>query len=145
MVSNQLVFNGLNLDIFNTLLHGLLLILTSVINFQHIFRCKLDKKSHRTERYHLKITLGILLLHKKWSFPLRICSVNVTKYAENCGLIKIQFCLLLKSDSCTGVFLWILKKYSWQLCLEHMWKASSLSNGQPFNCGCFKWTTSMNH
>ena len=24
-------------------------------------------------------------LHKKWSFPLRISSVNVTKSAENCG------------------------------------------------------------
>ena len=24
-------------------------------------------------------------LHKKWSFPLRISSVNVTKYAVSCG------------------------------------------------------------
>ena len=24
-------------------------------------------------------------LHKKWSFPLRISTVNVTKFAENCG------------------------------------------------------------
>ena len=26
-----------------------------------------------------------LTLHKKWSFPFRISSVNVTKYAGNCG------------------------------------------------------------
>ena len=28
-------------------------------------------------------------LHQKWSFPLRISSVNVTKYAGNCGFGQI--------------------------------------------------------
>ena len=30
-----------------------------------------------------------LLLHKKWNFPLRISSVNVTKSAGNCGFGQI--------------------------------------------------------
>ena len=30
-------------------------------------------------------------LHKKWSFPLSISSVNVTKSAENCGLGHIYW------------------------------------------------------
>ena len=43
--------------------------------------------------YHatLQKHLGIILdnpLHKKWSFPLRISSVNVTKSAGNCGFIS---------------------------------------------------------
>ena len=31
------------------------------------------------------------MLHKKWSFPLRISSVNVTKYAGNCGFSHIYW------------------------------------------------------
>ena len=31
------------------------------------------------------ITLQEYTLHKKWSFPLKISSVNVTKSAGNCG------------------------------------------------------------
>ena len=34
-----------------------------------------------------KETLALVSLHKKWSFPLRIPSVNVTKSAGNCGHI----------------------------------------------------------
>ena len=30
-------------------------------------------------------------LHKKWSLPLRISSVNVTKSAENCGFGHIYW------------------------------------------------------
>ena len=30
-------------------------------------------------------------LHKKWSFPLRISLVNVTKSAENCGFGHISW------------------------------------------------------
>ena len=30
-------------------------------------------------------------LHKKWSFQLRICSVNLTKPAENCGFGHIYW------------------------------------------------------
>ena len=30
-------------------------------------------------------------LHKKWSLPLRISSVNVTKSAENCGFGHIHW------------------------------------------------------
>ena len=33
----------------------------------------------------------ILALHKKWSFPLRISSVNVTKSAGNCGFGHIYW------------------------------------------------------
>ena len=29
------------------------------------------------------------ILHKKWSFPLKISSVNVTKSAGNCGLVTV--------------------------------------------------------
>ena len=35
--------------------------------------------------------LGITALHKKWSFPLRISSVNVTKSAGNCGFGQIYW------------------------------------------------------
>ena len=30
---------------------------------------------------------NLLLLHKKWSFPLRISPVNMTKSTGNCGLV----------------------------------------------------------
>ena len=30
-------------------------------------------------------------LHKKWSFPLRISSINVTKFAEKCGFSHIYW------------------------------------------------------
>ena len=31
---------------------------------------------------------GVTPLHKKWSFPLRVSSVNVTKSAGNCGSVR---------------------------------------------------------
>ena len=31
----------------------------------------------------------LIILHKKWSLPLRISSVNVTKFAGNCGFEHI--------------------------------------------------------
>ena len=33
----------------------------------------------------------VLTLHKKWSFPMRISPVNVTKSAENCGFGHIYW------------------------------------------------------
>ena len=72
MVPSQLILNGLNLDIFCTLVYGLLSILTSVVDFEHIFNSSLDKKAHRTERYHLKMSLGIL----SFKMPLSINAAN---------------------------------------------------------------------
>ena len=34
---------------------------------------------------------ALLALHKKWSFPLRISSVNVTKFTGNCGFGHIYW------------------------------------------------------
>ena len=34
---------------------------------------------------------SVIILHKKWSFPLRISSVNVAKSAENCGFGHIYW------------------------------------------------------
>ena len=34
---------------------------------------------------HFIISVDDMSLHKKWSFPLSISSVNVTKSAANCG------------------------------------------------------------
>ena len=52
-------------------------------------------------------------LHKKWSFPLRVSSVNVTKSVENSGFghidwrkpkLKISFCAVKDLDE--AVFTW---------------------------------------
>ena len=59
------------------------------------------------------IVLVYVTLHKKWSFPLRISSVNVTKSAGNCGFGHINwrnplwktsfFCAAALSDFCRPV------------------------------------------
>ena len=41
--------------------------------------------STKTNKSHISMTQHAL--HKKWSFPLRISSVNVTKSADSCGHI----------------------------------------------------------
>ena len=39
-----------------------------------------------SKTYMHRVTKALVLtLYKKWSFPLRISSVNVTKSAGNCG------------------------------------------------------------
>ena len=38
-----------------------------------------------------QINFSVCTMHKKWSFPLRICSVNVTKSAKNCGFDDIYW------------------------------------------------------
>ena len=35
--------------------------------------------------FYLNVSVKIWTLHKKWSFPLRISSINVTKSPGNCG------------------------------------------------------------
>ena len=35
----------------------------------------------------LCLTCLHIILHKKWSFPLRISSINITNSAANCGLV----------------------------------------------------------
>ena len=40
---------------------------------------------------NFQIRLDNLSQHKKWSFPLRISSVNVTKSSENCGFGHIYW------------------------------------------------------
>ena len=64
-----------------------------------------------------------LPLHKKWSFPLRISFVNVTKFAWNCGFGHIYWTNPLWKTSffvqCTT--LWWQEKslvFVWQLYLE---------------------------
>ena len=37
------------------------------------------------------VFIAYLTLHKKWSFPLRICSVNVTKSKDSCGFGHIYW------------------------------------------------------
>ena len=59
------------------------------------------------------IVLVYITLYKKWSFPLRISSVNVTKSAGNCGFGHINwryplwktpfFCAAALSDFCRPV------------------------------------------
>ena len=50
-----------------------------------------SRRLHQDEcllgRNYLTICMTCLSLHKKWSFLLSISSVNVTKYAGNCGLV----------------------------------------------------------
>ena len=63
--------------------------LYSPISLHPIFRKKLRKVFH-----------SVLTLHKKWSFLLRISSVNVTESAVNCGFGeilrgKLHFCVVL--------------------------------------------------
>ena len=63
------------------------------------FKCFTDvlKSNHiDTEIRSLKPMLSIILLkinslHKKWSFPLRISSVNMTKSAVSCGSGQIYW------------------------------------------------------
>ena len=55
-------------------------------------------------------------LHKKWSFPLKISSVNVTKFAGNCGFGHIYW---RNPEWKTSFFvqwsLFILRKITWFL------------------------------
>ena len=37
------------------------------------------------------VSISFMTLHQKWSFPLRISSVNVTKFATNCGFGHIHW------------------------------------------------------
>ena len=92
--------------------------------------CLLDKKKSLSHGLHIICSLFLLYwschfvvfrsdlhyvkyvetpLHKKWSFPLRISSVNVTKSAANCGFGHIYWRNPQWKTSffvqCTG-FLW---------------------------------------
>ena len=40
-----------------------------------------------------------ITLHKKWSFPLRVSSVNLTKSAGNCGLCYIYCRVQIHSET----------------------------------------------
>ena len=46
------------------------------------------------------VTFELLTLHKKWSFPLRISSVNVTKSTDSCGFGHIYW----RNPSCKTSF-----------------------------------------
>ena len=54
-----------------------------VIVTEEIFNGKL----HFLYRFYLIKDIGLkcLTLHKKWNFPLKISSENMTKFARNCG------------------------------------------------------------
>ena len=64
--------------------------------FFQIFKNSFFREHLRTIASELKKLFFILnllndALHKKWSFPLKISSVNVTKSAGNCGFGHIYW------------------------------------------------------
>ena len=70
-----LYFNGKNFRDFSKVYTGEIFDLVAFVKVNSIFGLK---KIFFLKRISCK-NLTKLLLHKKWSFPLRLCSVNVTK------------------------------------------------------------------
>ena len=74
----------------------------------HNLKDDLYLNTKKIDKFNLKINftphgLEKFLLHKKWSFPLKISSVNVTNSAENCGFWSH---LLKKPLMENSIFLW---------------------------------------
>ena len=72
---------------------------SSIHNFCWRFLCKFFPLSHKKILiswrkivfYKLGFQSALSTLHKKWSFPIKIFSVNVTKSARNCGFSHIYW------------------------------------------------------
>ena len=72
---------------------------SSIHNFCWRFLCKFFPLSHKKILiswrkivfYKLGFQSALSTLHKKWSFPIKISSVNVTKSARNCGFSHIYW------------------------------------------------------
>ena len=63
-----------------------------VIIIEHIFITRpVQQKNTACNRNHINFTIESLELHKKWSFPLRISLVHVTKSAVSCGFGHIYW------------------------------------------------------
>ena len=76
-----------------------------------------EKKKEKSTKLKKKFTL-----HKKWSFPLRVSSVNVTKTAFfmlcHAFFYKQRFCLT--QTQCCLTFSWIEPQMLLRCCLIHI-------------------------
>ena len=65
---------------------------TQVSQGQHVILCLVHHEHYIIALIKdLSSDVSIIQLHKKWSFPLRISSVNVTKSAGNFGFGHIYW------------------------------------------------------
>ena len=84
----------------------------------------LKAKSEQQKKL-LMLLVRILTLHKKWSFPLRISSLNVTKYAVLFILIYwiYSYLVLFTEVILNGKLHFLCSEYSFMetyiLCLKH--------------------------
>ena len=68
-------------------------IFINILAFSTLSHLQAESRAYNKRFYYMLFLLLLqfhapikwLTLHKKWSFPLRISSVNVTKFAWNCG------------------------------------------------------------
>ena len=63
------------------------------VKFKFLFAYLFIKKMNSWNYRHISIVIWLkyISLHKKWSFPLRISSVNLTKSAVSCGFGHIYW------------------------------------------------------
>ena len=96
----------------------------------HNLKYDLYLNTQKKDKFNLKINftphgLEKFPLHKKWSFPLKISSVNVTKSVENCGF---------------GHIYW--RNPLWKL--QFLWSGLSFSINNKLNfIDCFKFLSSL--
>ena len=72
-------------------------------------------------------------LHKKWSFPLRIFSVNVTKSAVSCGFCHILKKFLIQNFICSAVTQRISRIIN--ILISNVWPGFEMDVGTKRNWG----------